>query len=138
VVEVDVVVVLEVVIVVVGTVPGGSFGPLIRGEPMYSKCIPSGNAHVPPHANPCRRNTSTIRSSIVGVAPYAFEDGLMSMAAPQLCRERFRPVVPVADRMRRVFQQPPARRVSGRSMSGARPACSNSASDSVIGPISAR
>lgn len=63
VVEVDV----EVVDVVV--VLGGSGGPVTRGSPMYSKCMPSAIGNVPPHAKPCRRNTSTMRSSIVGVAP---------------------------------------------------------------------
>jgi hypothetical protein len=48
-----VVLVVDVVLVdVVDVVPGGSFGPVTRGFPMYSKCIPSVIGNVPPHAKP--------------------------------------------------------------------------------------
>jgi hypothetical protein len=66
---VEVVVVDVVVVDVVEVVPGGNFGPVTRGVPMNSKCMPSAMGKVPPHANPCRRNTSTMRSSMVGALP---------------------------------------------------------------------
>ncbi len=138
---VDVVVDVDVVdvdVVEVVVVLGGSGGPVTRGSPMYSKCMPSAIGNVPPHAKPCRRNTSTMRSSIVGVAPYALVLGLMSKAPPQLWREMLRPLVPLADRMRRGFQHPPARRVSQTSINGARPACSISANTACNGLMVAR
>lgn len=45
-------VVLVVVVLVVVEVPGGRRGPVTLGSPMNSKCMPSGKAHVPPHAKP--------------------------------------------------------------------------------------
>ena len=56
VVAVVVVVVVEVVVEVV-VVDEGRVGPVIRGGPMSSKCMPSGMLQVPPQANPFRRNT---------------------------------------------------------------------------------
>ncbi len=91
----------------VDVVPGGSFGPVTRGVPMNSKCIPSAIGNVPPHANPCRRKTSTTRSSMEGVVPYRLVDGLMSIAAPHECRERFRPLVPLCDLISRELNDPP-------------------------------
>ena len=99
----------------------------MRGFPMYSKCIPSAIGNVPPHAKPWRRNTSTIRSSIWGVPPYELVVGLMSSAAPQLWREMFLALVPLAERISRGFQHPPARRVSATLIKAAMPACSISA-----------
>ncbi len=58
-----------VVVVDVVVVATGSGGPLTRGVPIHSKCMPSGIGKVPPHAKPCRRNASTIRASMVGTVP---------------------------------------------------------------------
>lgn len=70
-VEVDVVDVEVVVVLVVVVVGGalGSGGPLTRGVPMNSKCMPSAIGKLPPQANPLRRNTSTMRGSIEGMLP---------------------------------------------------------------------
>ncbi len=65
VVEVDVEVDVEVVVVLVVGGALGSGGPSIRGVPMNSKCMPSVIGKLPPQAKPFRRNTSTIRGSIV-------------------------------------------------------------------------
>ena len=67
----EVVVVDVVVVDVVATVGGalGSVGPVTLGLPMNSKCIPSVIGKLPPQANPLRRNTSTMRMSIVGTLP---------------------------------------------------------------------
>jgi hypothetical protein len=57
------VVLVLVVVVLVVVVAIGSGGPDTRGEPMYSKCIPSGIGNVPPQAKPWRRNTSLHKDS---------------------------------------------------------------------------
>ena len=102
----------------------GSGGPVTRGVPMNSKCIPSGVAQVPPHAKPCRRKASTMRRSITGGRPKRLVEGLMSMAAAHECRDRFFPDTPPVLRISRPLKQPPDRAVSRTSISGPRPASS--------------